>query len=69
MKTFGLAVLAAISGYIIGLFGGMFFIEIFSTNRHDKSLEAAMMGAFVLGPLMAVAAVIVVLISRHRHAR
>ena len=50
MKTFGLAVLAAIGGYVIGLFGGRFFIEIFSTNRHDKSLEAAMTGAFVLGP-------------------
>ena len=69
MKSFGLAVLAAIGGYVIGLFGGMFFIEIFSTNRHDKSLEAAMTGAFVLGPLMAIVAVIVVWIFRSRQAR
>src|SRR5690242_21754357 len=69
MKSFGLAVLAAIGGYVIGLFGGMFFIQIFSTNRHDKSLEAAMTGAFVLGPLMAIVAVIVVWIFRSRQAR
>jgi len=69
MKTFGLVLLATIGGYVIVLFGGMFFIEIFSTNRLDKSLEAAMTGAFVIGQLMAVAAVIVVLIFRSRHAR
>jgi len=69
MRTFGLAVLAAIGGYVIGLFGGMLLIETFSTNRLDKSLEAAMTGAFVIGPLMAVVDVIVVLIFRPRHAR
>ena len=69
MKTFGLAVLSAIGGYVIGLFGGMLLIETFSANRHDKSLEAAMTAAFVIGPLMAVAAVIVVLIFRSRQAR
>jgi len=50
MKSFGLAVLAAIGGYVIGLFGGMFFIEIFSTNRHDKSSEAAMTGPSCSAP-------------------
>ena len=69
MKTFGLAVLAAIGGYIIGLFGGMILIETFSSNVHDKSIEAAMTGAFVIGPLMSVAAVIVVMVFRSRQAR
>jgi Na+/proline symporter len=69
MKTLGLAVLAAVIGYIIGLLGGMFLIETFSSNRHDKSLEAAMRGAFVIGPLMAVAAVIVVLVFRSCHTQ
>lgn len=64
MKTFGLAVLAAIGGYLIGLFCGMFLIEAFSSNRHDQSVEAAMTGAFVIGPLMAVTAVIMVLVVR-----
>ena len=66
MKTFGLAVLAAIGGYLIGLSCGMFLIETFSSNRHDQSVEAAMTGAFVIGPLMAVTAVIMVLVVRAR---
>ena len=68
MKTFGLALLAAIGGYFIGLFGGMFAVETLSSNTHDKSLEAAMTGAFVAGPLMAVLAVIVVLVYRSARA-
>lgn len=68
MKTFGLGVLAALGGYLIGLFGGTFLIETFSSNRHDRSVEAAMTGAFVIGPLMAVVAVIVVLVIRARRA-
>jgi Na+/proline symporter len=67
MKTFGLAVLAAIGGYIIGLFGGMILIETFSSNVHDKSIEAAMIGAFVIGPFVSVVAVIVVVVFRSRH--
>jgi hypothetical protein len=69
MKTFGLAVLAAIGGYLVGLFGGMLLIETFSSNQHDKSVEAAMTGAFVSGPLMAVVAVIVLLVFRSRRTQ
>jgi hypothetical protein len=69
MKTFGLAALTAIGGYFIGLFGGMLLVETFSSNQHDKSVEAAMTGAFVVGPLMAVVAVIVLMIFRSRRAR
>ncbi|HTK87280.1 MAG TPA: hypothetical protein VL329_06090 [Nitrospiraceae bacterium] len=68
MKTFGLGVLAAVGGYIIGMLSGMFLIETFSSNRHDRSMEAAVTGAFVVGPLMAVVAVIVVLVIRARRA-
>ena len=68
MKTFGLAVAAGFVGYMAGLFGGMLAIETFSPNTHDKSLEAAMTGAFVIGPLMAVLAVIMVLVSRSTRA-
>jgi len=68
MKTFGLGVLAALGGYVIGMLSGMFLIEAFSSNRHDRSVEAAMTGAFVIGPLMAVVAVIVVLVVRARRA-
>lgn len=68
MKTFGLAILAAIGGYLVGLFTGMLVIDAISSNAHDKSVEAAMTGAFVFGPLMAVAAVIALLIFRSRRS-
>jgi hypothetical protein len=68
MKTFGLSILAAIGGYLLGLFGGMVLIEISSSNTHDKSVEAAMTGAFVFGPLAAVLAVITLLVFRSRHS-
>jgi len=50
------------------MLSGMFLIETFSSNRHDRSMEAAVTGAFVVGPLMAVVAVIVVLVIRARRA-
>ncbi len=53
MKPFGLSVLAAICGYLVGLFGGLLLIETVSSNTHDKSMEAAMTGAFIFGPLVA----------------
>jgi hypothetical protein len=64
MKLIGTIVLAAAVGYIVGLFGGMGAVELLSSNTHDRSLEAAMTGAFVIGPLVAIVAVIVVLIYR-----
>ncbi|MCS6294465.1 MAG: hypothetical protein H8J66_15455 [Nitrospira sp.] len=66
MKTFGVALLAAILGYIVGLFGTMAAIELFSSNTHDKSMEAAMTGAFVGGPLMAAVSVVVILVLRRK---
>jgi hypothetical protein len=68
-EDLSLAVLAGIGGYAAGLLGGSVLIEAFSSNIHDKSMEAAMTGAFVVGPLMAAVAVIVVMIFRYRRAR
>ena len=66
MKTFGVALLAAILGYVVGLFGTMAAIELFSSNQHDKFLEAAMTGAFAGGPLIAVISVIGILALRQK---
>ena len=66
MKTFRATLLAAILGYVVGLFGTMAAIELFSSNQHDKSLEAAMTGAFVGGPLIAVISVITILVLRRK---
>ena len=56
MKTFGLSLLAAVVGYIVGLFGGMGLLNLLSSNTFDRSMEAAMTGAFFIGPLVAVLA-------------
>ena len=68
MKTFGVALLAASLGYIVGLFGTMAAIELFSSNTYDKSLEAAMTGAFVGGLLIAVISMIAILALRRKRS-
>ena len=44
-------VLWAIPAYLAGAFGGGYLVSLLSSNTHDRSVEAAMTGAFVLGPL------------------
>ena len=51
MRRFGFGVLWAIPAYMVGAFGGGYFVSLLSSNTHDRSVEAAMTGAFVLGPL------------------
>jgi len=46
----------AVPGYIVGAFGGGYLISLLSSNTHDVSVEAAMTGAFVCGPLLALIA-------------
>jgi hypothetical protein len=62
MKVFGWATLAAIGGYVIGIFDGILLLGAFSPNIHDRSVEAAMTGTFVAGPLMAVVVLVMVLV-------
>lgn len=56
LRYLGGGLLSLVAGYLIGLFGGMWIVEILSTNRHDRAMEAAMTGAFVIGPLCALVA-------------
>ena len=49
----------AVPGYLVGAFGGGFLLSVMSSNEHDLSVEAAMTGAFVFGPLAALIAFIV----------
>lgn len=58
MKRFGLGLIYALGGYLITAVVGYFLIGQFSSNTHDRTVEAAMTSAFVLGPLGAVAAFI-----------
>lgn len=66
-----IVVAAILCGYVAFTFafGGGWLISEFSSNRHDRALEAAMTGAFVLGPIGAVAGLIVALVFTRRKAR
>ena len=59
MRRFGIGLLWAVAGYAVGAFAGYFLIAWFSSNTHDRSVEAAMTAAFVFGPLAAVIAFII----------
>jgi len=59
MKRFGIALLYAIGGYIVAAVASYFLIGEFSSNTHDRSVEAAMTSAFAWGPLGAVVSFIV----------
>lgn len=51
MKRFAIGLLCGIGGYVLFAFAGYLLIEWFSSNTHDRSLEAATTGAFILGPI------------------
>lgn len=59
MKRFFIALLAGIAGYLVGAFGGGLLISSLTSNTHDASVEGAMTGAFVTGPLLGLTALIV----------
>lgn len=64
-KTFGfIAALAA--GYFLGALFGALAVTLTSSNAHDTSVEAAMTGAFVTGPLGAVVALLGAFLRRRR---
>ena len=49
-----IGLLWAVPAYLLGAFGGGYFLYLLSTNQHDRSVEASMTGAFVFGPIAAV---------------
>ncbi len=54
MKRLGFGLLFTVVGYVLGVIAGYFLIDNLSTNTHDRSVEAAMTSAFVIGPLAAI---------------
>lgn len=53
LKRSALSLGLGVLGYVVGLFGGIGLVYLLSNNQHDRSMEAAMTGAFVVGPLIA----------------
>lgn len=41
------------AAYLVGAFGGGLLLYDLSSNTHDASVEAAITGAFVFGPIAA----------------
>ena len=62
LKIIGFSLLALVGGYFVGLFAGMALIKAGSSNRHDKSVEAATTGALIVGPLVAILSLVATLI-------
>lgn len=62
MRKALLAIAGLLLGYVLGALAGALLVEALSANLHDKSLEAVMTGAFVTGPLGAVAGALTALL-------
>ena len=58
MRRFGIALLYGIAGYIAAAFISHFLVQWFSSNVHDRSVEAAMTSVFFFGPMGGVLAFI-----------
>jgi divalent metal cation (Fe/Co/Zn/Cd) transporter len=58
MKSFVTAIASLATGYLVGAVGGYAAVQSLSSNTHDRAVEAAMTGAFVTGPLIAVLALV-----------
>jgi hypothetical protein len=59
MRRFGFGLLFAVVGYLVVAFASYFLILEFSSNMHDRSVEASMTSIFFFGPVGAVIAFIV----------
>ena len=62
MKRVALSVVSAFAGYVLGVFAGYVLVDQLSSNTHDRSVEAAMTGAFLTGPIAAIIAFVVAMV-------
>ena len=54
MKIALLAILIAVGGYVLGVLVDVVLVNLFSSPKPDKSMEAVMTGFFFVGPIFAV---------------
>jgi hypothetical protein len=54
MRRFLTALLGVPVGYVVFAFAGYWAIQLLSNNAFDRSLEASMTAAFVVGPAGAI---------------
>ena len=53
LRRLAIACGCGIGAYVAGGFLGGWLVSLLSSNTHDRSIEAAMTGAFVIGPIAA----------------
>ena len=51
MKYIGIGLFIGIAGYVLTAFLSYYLIGKFSSNGHDRSVEASMTSIFVYGPI------------------
>jgi hypothetical protein len=51
LRRLGFGLLFAVAGFILAAIASYFLILGFSSNTHDRSVEAAMTSAFFFGPV------------------
>ncbi len=59
MRRLAVGLAYAAGGSALGGVLGYLLVQMLSSNTHDRALEAAMTGAFVVGPLLAIVAGVV----------
>lgn len=59
MKVFLIALVSSVLGYMVMAFVGYFLVMMFSSNKHDREMEAAIIAAFVAGPIGLILGIIV----------
>lgn len=58
MKRVAIALACGFAGYLVGAFGGGWLVTTLTSNAHDGSVEGAMTGAFGIGPVVGLVALI-----------
>jgi hypothetical protein len=59
LRRVGFGILWGVAGYLGGAFGGGWLVTQLSSNTFDRDMEAAMTGAFVIGPLVGILAFVI----------
>ena len=68
MRRLAIGLLCGVVGYLVAAVAGYLLIMQFSSNRHDREVEAAMTAAFFFGPVGGLMAFIVGVIKGGRPA-
>jgi hypothetical protein len=58
----------AVGACVVGAFAGGWLIATFSSNVHDRDVEAAMTGAFVIGPIAGIVGFVIGVVRAGRRA-